>query len=292
MKWLAFLAVVMSLVGCGSDEVPPEPLEPDLEDPATRANILEKALDLAKLERRGEPGEQLWHAVDGKSPYSGWAKSFFSSGQLKSLNQLGAGKLDGFLLQWHENGQKKKKGRFRANEEEGKWILWHSNGQMQQEGMYEVGKLMSVSVWSPSGEKCPVSQLDNGSGVVVWYRPDGRESFRSTYENGVEVARLPTVSSDDMTFSKKTNLWYHDVEREPFSGRLSDQYEDGAPKGEVLMSAGKKQGRERYWHPNGQLRMESHWRNGQLHGSLTEWDAEGKVLRKEYYAAGKKIAKP
>ncbi len=292
MKWLAFLAVVLLLAGCGSDEVQPELIVPDLDDPATRSNILEKALDLAKLERRGEPGEQLWCAVDGKSPYSGWGKSFFSSGQLKSLNQFDSGKIEGLLFQWHENGQKKKKGRFLASKEEGKWTLWHSNGQMQQEGMYEAGKLMSVSVWLPSGEKCPVSQVKKGNGVVVWYKPDGRESFRSTYDNGAEVARLPTVSSDDMIFSNKTGLWYHDVEREPFTGRLSDQYEDGSAKGEVLMSAGEKQGRERYWHPNGQLRLESHWQNGKLHGSLAEWDAEGKVLRKEYYAAGKKVAKP
>ena len=292
MKWLAFLAVVLLLVGCGSEEVPPESLPPDLDEPKVLSDILAKALEVAKLQRKGEPGEQLWYAVDGKSPYSGWAKSFFSNGQLKSLNQFGLGKIEGFLFQWHENGQQKKKGRFLASKEEGKWILWHSNGQKQQEGTYDAGKLMSVSVWLPSGEKCPVSQVKKGSGVAVWYKPDGKESFRSTYENGVEVARLPTVSSDDMTFSKKTNLWYHDVEREPFSGRLSDQYEDGTPKGQVLMSAGKKQGRERYWHPNGQLRMESHWQNGQLHGTLTEWDTEGKVLRNQHYAAGKEVAKP
>lgn len=291
MKWFAVLAVVLLLAGCG-DEVVPDAVGPDFDDPQVRAKILAEALDGGKLGRRGEEGAKLWHAVDGKSPYTGWGKSFHGNGQLKSLYQFRDGKLDGFLVQWHENGKKKKKGRFRDSEEDGKWTLWHTNGRKQQESNYKAGKLTSVMVWRPGGEKCPVTKVVNGDGMAVWYKPDGREASRSTYENGVEIARWPTVSADDMMFSKKTGLWYHDVEREPFTGRLSDQYEDGVSKGEGNMIGGKKEGRERYWHPNGQLEAESHWKNGKLHGALTEWDAEGKVTNRKQYANGKEIAKP
>lgn len=292
MKFIvAVLAVGLLLTGCG-DQVATDLVGPDFDDPQVRAKILQEALDGGNLQRRGGEGGKLWYAVDGKSPFAGWGKYFHDNGQLESLYQFQDGKLNGFLVQWHENGQKKKKGRMLDNEEDGKWTLWYSNGRRQQEGSYQAGKLTAVTVWQPSGGKCPATKVVNGSGTTVWYRPDGKEASRSTYRNGVEVSRLPTVSADDLVHSKKTGLWYFDVERQPFSGRLSDQYEDGAPKGEGSMLEGKKHGRERYWHPNGQLETESHWRNGELHGSFTEWDAKGKVISRVLYAEGKKISKP
>jgi hypothetical protein len=46
---------------------------------------------------------------------------------------------------------------------------------------------MSVVVWKPNGEMCPVTNLKNGNGILVWYRDDGTKLFRSTYKDGKEV---------------------------------------------------------------------------------------------------------
>jgi antitoxin component YwqK of YwqJK toxin-antitoxin module len=39
----------------------------------------------------------------------------------------------------------------------------------------------------PNGEKCPVTNLKDGNGVVVFYNEDGTEDFRFTYKDGERV---------------------------------------------------------------------------------------------------------
>lgn len=40
------------------------------------------------------------------------------------------------------------------------------------------------------------------------------------------------------------------------------------------------------WHPNGQKKEESEWRNDRYHGVVTEWDSLGTLLRKDRYREG------
>jgi len=52
---------------------------------------------------------------------------------------------------------------------------------------FKVGRLMSVEVWKPNGEKCPVTNVKDGNGVMVWYKEDGTVSRRYTYKDGEPV---------------------------------------------------------------------------------------------------------
>ena len=53
---------------------------------------------------------------------------------------------------------------------------------------YKDGKIMSAKVWKPNGEKCPVTNMKDGSGFFVFYNNDGTGRFRTTYKDG-EVVR-------------------------------------------------------------------------------------------------------
>ena len=64
---------------------------------------------------------------------------------------------------------------------------WYENGQKSGEENFKDGKLMSAVHWKPNGEKCSMTNLKDGNGVSVWYFPDGREYFRSSYKDGVLV---------------------------------------------------------------------------------------------------------
>ena len=46
------------------------------------------------------------------------------------------------------------------------------------------GKCRQASAWKPNGEKCPVTNILNGNGVIVWYEEDGAVSHRQTYKAG------------------------------------------------------------------------------------------------------------
>ena len=46
---------------------------------------------------------------------------------------------------------------------------------------------MSAVHWKPNGEKCPVTNVKDGNGVMVFYNEDGTEEFRYTYKDGLKV---------------------------------------------------------------------------------------------------------
>ena len=70
---------------------------------------------------------------------------------------------------------------------EGLSTNWYKNGKKSAEENHKYGKLMSVMVWKPDGEKCPVTKLKDGNGVYVKYREDGTEISRYKYSNGERV---------------------------------------------------------------------------------------------------------
>ena len=70
---------------------------------------------------------------------------------------------------------------------EGLSTNWYKNGKKSAEENHKYGKLKSVMVWKPNGEKCPVTNVVNGNGVVVVYEEDGTELYRVNYKDGEEV---------------------------------------------------------------------------------------------------------
>ena len=73
-----------------------------------------------------------------------------------------------------------------------------------------------------------------------------------------------------MVKDKKTGLWHYDVERQPFTGRALS-FSDNSPRGEADLK-GKKDGMERFWWPNGELKEQGQWFDGRAHGVFKSWD--------------------
>jgi hypothetical protein len=46
---------------------------------------------------------------------------------------------------------------------------------------------MSAVVWKKNGEKCPVTNVKDGNGVMVFYDEGGTERRRNTYKDGEVV---------------------------------------------------------------------------------------------------------
>ena len=164
------LFVGLLMVGCGRSSTPSTPSDPvnpakaiDLDDKVTRDKILAEAINDKKLQRRGKEGEALYYVRNQQTPYTGWAKGMRKNGQIRRLDQYKDGKKDGLVQVWYENRQKRS---------EAKW---------------KVGKLVTIVVWKPNGEKCPVTKVVNGNGVRTWYNDDGTEDFRVTYREGERV---------------------------------------------------------------------------------------------------------
>ena len=125
------------------------------------------------------------------SLHHGLVTYWYDNGQKSSERSYKYGKFDGILTQWYENGQKRFEINFKGGRKQGLAILYDENGQKYSEGNYKDGKLMSVEVWKPNGEKCPVTNVKEGNGVMVHYSEDGTQMRRMTYKDGEESETNP-----------------------------------------------------------------------------------------------------
>ena len=134
----------------------------DLDDHKTRKKIVANAVKKSQLQRRGKEGEELLYRMNKPKPYTGWTKWIHDNGRLVGLSQFKNGKLDGLRTWWYPNG----------------------TGRKKAERTYKDGKLWTAVRWKPNGEKCPVTNVVNGSGVVVQLHPKGPVHLSTTFKDG------------------------------------------------------------------------------------------------------------
>ena len=63
-------------------------------------------------------------------------------------------------------------------------VMKYPNGKKEGEGTHKDGKLMTATVWKPNGEKCPDTNLVNGTGIVCGYHENGQKNQEVTLKNG------------------------------------------------------------------------------------------------------------
>ncbi|MBU61397.1 MAG: hypothetical protein CMI26_02700 [Opitutae bacterium] len=167
----------------------------------------------------------VYFAPNQKTPYTGWAKWMYDNGRIGGLSQYKDGRLDGLSTDWHENGQKWKEGTNKNGKQSGLWTTWYENGQKRGEGNYKDnekdglstkwykngqmkdeitwkdGKLITGVVWRLNGEKCPVTNVVEGNGVLVSYNKYGTEKRRDTYKDG-EIVRASKLTKDELPLDK------------------------------------------------------------------------------------------
>ena len=175
------LFAALLMVGCGDGNV-------DYEDLEYRNGVMylphEEAPFTGRAERfyqNGQKGEESnWKDGLKDGPVTKW----FENGQKEEEGNLKDGKSVGLLTKWWKNGQKGSEDNYKDGRQDGLSTWWYKNGQKRQESNWKDGKLMSTVVLKPNGEKCPVTNVKDGNGVLVGYNEDGTESFRSNYKDG------------------------------------------------------------------------------------------------------------
>ena len=76
---------------------------------------------------------------------------------------------------WHLNGQKKEEGQWANGKAHGVFEDWYPVGGKKAEQVFEDGELISAVVWKPDGQKCAISHVLDGEGVLVEYDGLGKE---------------------------------------------------------------------------------------------------------------------
>ena len=222
MKRLILASAFLGLLsGCGDEEEAfPEIINP-LDSPEARQEALAKALlpdALSNLPGDVELDEPLsfqedapknYFGPDG-SPYSGWVKNLYPSGEVASLFECREGKQDGLHTAWYDGGGKMIERTWVAGVREGPFIAWSPSGEVDYRGYnmanlrdgkfedfypggrkktvlhYQAGKVMEAQRWKPDGAPCPLTSLSNGSGMIVHYHDDENVTidFNETFVDG------------------------------------------------------------------------------------------------------------
>tara|TARA_B100001123_G_scaffold344324_1_gene391293 strand:+ start:455 stop:1069 length:615 start_codon:yes stop_codon:yes gene_type:complete len=163
---------------------------------------------IKSLQKRGEHGNQLYYLPNQEVPFTGKAVAYYHNGQkmteisYKDGKQDGLkshwyesgqkwvernykdGKMHGLYIMWHENGQWRRTGNHIDGKMDGIWTHWYENGQQRDQLFYIDGYKESAIAWKPDGEKCFMTNVKAGNGVMVKYTDGGTEWMRITYKDG------------------------------------------------------------------------------------------------------------
>ena len=126
---------------------------------------------------------------DGKE--DGLWTNWYENRQKGGEGNFKDGKPNGLGTFWYENGQKAGEGNFKDGKPNGLAMRWYENGQKHSETNFKDGESLplvwTALVWKPNGVKCPVTNVNNGNGVLVDYNEDGTEKNRLTFKDGKPV---------------------------------------------------------------------------------------------------------
>ena len=165
-----------------------------------------KVVSFDKLQHRG----RLTYIPNQDTPFTGIAVRFYPDGQRVWEENYKDGKLDGLQTIWYEGGQKKAEGINKDGYPHGLWTQWYPDGQKKSESICKDGKVMSAKVWKPNGEKCPVTSLKDGNGLLALWHVNGQKSSEAKFKNGKREGRMIYYNYDG---TEMGSIKYMDGER-------------------------------------------------------------------------------
>ena len=216
-KLLAAMFVALLMVGCGGGDPGSESSEFNQSSaeipPDKTAEVAKVVVDGDQIEFRGGIIEQDGLAYFEGKPFTGVAVWKYTapnpngqkrneitykdgkrhgletyywhvSGQKESERTYKDHKEHGPGTAWYENGQKKEEWNFKDRKKHGPYTKWYENGQKKEETTYKDSKLVTSIIWKPNGEKCPDTNVVNGTGIVFWYHENGQKMHELSFKRG------------------------------------------------------------------------------------------------------------
>ena len=129
----------------------------------------------------GQKASESQYNLGVKVSFTSW----YENGQKQMEGNKSKGSMQhGLWTYWYENGQKKEESNWREGNKDGLATEWYENGQKKNQVLMRNNDVVNGNVWLPDGETCSVSDLKNGTGVLIFYDNDGTEVSRRKYKDG------------------------------------------------------------------------------------------------------------
>ena len=95
----------------------------------------------------------------------------------------------------------------KEGKDHGSGASWYRSGQKQCESIYKDGKLLTEIGWQPNGERCPFTNVLNGSGTLVLWHENGQKRSEESFKDGDECG-LKIFWNEDSLKTAERNYDY------------------------------------------------------------------------------------
>lgn len=244
--------------------------------------------------------------------FSGTTKWYYANGQLKSREQMRLGVQHGIYRLYHSNGAIWVEGAYTNGVPDGQWNWFSAQGQLLEKGAYTHGALTGLaSTFYANGQLKAQSFYSQNKlhGSTKKYGIKGNLAVELWYEDG--AIRKYRYGTD--TTSKKLTAWKkvapqgldtltayyangqkaieYPLKNAYLHGKVKCYYFSGMPESVTDYSEGVKQGVQKTFYPNGQLKEEANFLYNQLHGTKQTFSREGKRLLTQEFQNGEPSGK-
>ena len=207
------------------------------------------------------------------------------------------GKIEGELKEWYANGQLRKTGKWLNGRPEGEFRQFSADGKTLLQASYKAGlKHGQVVRFTPTGQRYLLLTYKNGKldGEVKRWSKTGEVLAAGTYRNGDPWDGVCWEKGDRegfhylYTFAEGElvdAIYFSDDE--PFTGMLEEWHPGGVKARQCDYVAGRKEGWERWFYPDGTPAAACKWKANKLTGVFTEWHRNGEKKSERTLADGK-----
>ncbi|MBU8891178.1 MAG: hypothetical protein KOO66_00245 [Bacteroidales bacterium] len=193
------------------------------------------------------------------------------------------GKEEGDWIYYYESGKKQASGKFINGNKKGKWVYYYPGEKIQQTGSYINGKLTGIWQWYyETGELLKEE-------FYIYGQLDG-EAFEYS-----ELGEI--ISKGNYIEDNKEGEWIYIIGDQKYTGKYVTDLKDGVWKSyymeENVLSfegrylQGNMDGKHEYFYPDGTLKEEKYYNEGEKVKSWSKYDEYGDLILVVQYKEGK-----
>ncbi len=142
-----------------------------------------------------------------------------------------------------------------------------ANGNFIHHGSYQE--------WTNKGDLVATGSYQDGLRQGAWIRVCQAKDSKLFETYPYSKCKFPLQSSVEFESGQMEGVW-----------TITDA--DNKTISQIQLSKGKRDGIATFYHPNGQMLYQADYKDGILHGSFLEKNAEGKIVRDDRYHQGQK----
>jgi antitoxin component YwqK of YwqJK toxin-antitoxin module len=213
------------------------------------------------------------YLLETKKPFSGYIRTFYENGKLKSVKEYKNGFPDGYYLRFYPNGKMSLKMEY-LNGKPLYFIQYYENSKIKAKQFDSAGYRW-IFRYFENGKVLRKESLKNGllNGIIFQYHENGNVEMKITYKDGKRNG------SFKMYFPNGKLKAECNYVNDSIDGVFKIWTEDGY-YGEETFKNGKRYGVWKYYYPSGKIKTEVFISDIGTVKERIEYDENGKIIDK------------